>query len=185
MKITLDQKEIEQALVAFVSGQGICIADKNIAVTLIAGKELTAAIDISGGATQALVAAPVMSQEAAPVFGQIVEAASTTAAGTEDNDPDREAIKASLDKMGIVYLPKARTATLVALYEDAKAAREVMPAQPVTEAPAPAQEVENVFGNVFGAPAAEPVKEEPPFDVTSPVIKEEEELDDDRPLFGN
>lgn len=176
MKITLDQNEIEQALVSFVSNQGICIADKKIMVTLLAGKELTAAIEISHGISKP--ASPVVQRppEPAPVFGTPEIPQPTAAAVTppiheeeEDGGQDREAIKAELDKLGIAYQPKARTATLIALLEEAKAGK---PSPTVSEAEE---------GPMFGQTETEPaVPQEGP---AAPA--QSAPVDDDLPLFGS
>jgi len=50
MQITLNQAEIEKAIIAFVGEQGISITGKNVAVTLTAGRApngMSASIDIS------------------------------------------------------------------------------------------------------------------------------------------
>jgi len=50
MQVTLNQAEIERAIIAFVGNQGISITGKNVEVTLVAGRGpqgMTASIDIS------------------------------------------------------------------------------------------------------------------------------------------
>lgn len=52
MQVTLNQKEIETAIVTFVGNQGISTVGKRTEVTLIAGRGpngMTASIDISDG----------------------------------------------------------------------------------------------------------------------------------------
>lgn len=186
VQIVLDQKEIEKALLSHIGHLGISLANKHVSVTLVPGKELSAAISISGE--------PVTSTSVAAPVGPAVQTASIPAPAPkveETVDLNRDRIKAELDRRGIEYAPKAHTPTLQGLLEEAQAkeaAANQFAAAP-TSAPAvvveTTQEDAPLFGGggIFGAPAEpvpatpkEPVKETPPFDVDD---------DDNRPLFGS
>ena len=55
MQITLNQSEIENAIITFVGSQGIAITGKNVDVTLTAGRGpngMSASIDISNDAAK-------------------------------------------------------------------------------------------------------------------------------------
>ena len=187
MQITLNQKEIEKAIVDFVCGQGVPLGNRDVAIKLTVDKELTAAIVISSDtfsqgftsntattpknplpdvpSSEPKPAQPVATPE--PVFGTEVDA----------ETDDREAIKAELDALGIAYAAKAHTPTLKALLEEAKAAKTVVPAPE-----------ENATAGLFSGNTGEPTEtaEEPPFgtdNVESAAPTTEEELDD-KPLFG-
>lgn len=61
MQVTLNQKEIETAIITFVGNQGISTVGKRTEVTLIAGRGpsgMTASIEISDGEPQANVVTP-------------------------------------------------------------------------------------------------------------------------------
>lgn len=181
MQITLNQKEIEKAIVDFVCGQGVPLGNRDVAIKLTVDKELSAAIIISSDtfsqgftSTSGTPAPPDKtpwegaSPEPAPVFGT---------ADTDTEADDREAIKAELDALGIAYAAKAHTPTLRALLEEAKAAKTVVPAPE-----------ENATAGLFSGNTGEPTEtaEEPPFgtdNVESAAPTTEEELDD-KPLFG-
>ena len=187
MQITLNQKEIEKAIVDFVCGQGVPLGNRDVAIKLTVDKELTAAIVISSDtfsqgftsntattpknplpdvpSSEPKPAQPVATPE--PVFG--IEADTET--------DDREAIKAELDALGIAYAAKAHTPTLKALLEEAKATK--------TAYPVPAEEeTASMFGWNTEQPTA--LAEETPFDTnnTEQAAPTTEEELDDMPLFG-
>ena len=193
MKILLEQHEIEQALIQYIGQQGLPIAGNHIKVTLVADKELTAAIEITGK--------PSLVSNTGPIVRAAVADPEETEP-SEEPDPDRDALKAELDKLGIEYPPKTRTSTLVTLLEEAKAAAsaeekcvdcttsnvfgetvgalgETVGAYGVTvKEDAPSDEDTPIFGQ-NAEPPAQPKKEAPPFDVPGT-----EAPDDDTPLFG-
>lgn len=185
MKILLEQHEIEQALIQYIGQQGLPIAGNHIKVTLVADKELTAAIEITGK--------PSLVSNTGPIVRAAVADPEETEP-SEEPDPDRDALKAELDKLGIEYPPKTRTSTLVTLLEEAKAAAsaeekridcttsnvfgETAGAHGATEEDATSDEDTPIFGQ-NAEPPAQPKKEAPPFDVP-----DAEAPDDDMPLFG-
>lgn len=61
MQITLNQEEIEKAIITFVGNQGISITGRHVDVTLIAGRApngMSATINISNDDTPSLVPIP-------------------------------------------------------------------------------------------------------------------------------
>ena len=61
MKLTFDSSEIEQALISYVSTQGIDLADKNVSVSMTAGRGPnghTAELDITTKPTTNVSAIP-------------------------------------------------------------------------------------------------------------------------------
>ena len=86
MKLTFDSSEIEQALISYVSTQGIDLADKNVTVSMTAGRGPnghTAELDITTKKETNLSAIPTPvstdSKEAhTPLLDEL----------TEDSEPD-------------------------------------------------------------------------------------------------
>lgn len=186
MQITLNQKEIEEALVDYVGNQGISLSNRHINVSLVAGKELTAAIQISKEA----ITAPAKIQE--PLTGEPTVSA---------EDLDRETLKAELDRRGIEYAPKAHTPTLQSLLDEAQAKEEAEGDTPDPQPQAePALEEEkqdesavdtgSIFGNPSTVPQQQETAKEPdvPWKEQEAVEPEPEaekpEEEDNRPLFG-
>lgn len=169
MQIILTQKEIETALVDFVGGQGIPLQGKHINVDLIAGKELSASISVSGESKAQPAATATAEPEPTPVFAT----PEPTTSEPDDDNVDRDKLKAILDTNGIFYAPKARTATLVTLVDeiDDSAKAEDTPAE------SPAKPTTNIF-----APEAQ---DDPPFNLKDASVEEDAPVDDDKPLFGN
>lgn len=205
MKITLDHSEIEEAIISFVGSQGIPIADKHVSISLVTdGEDVRANIKVSNEkktsdhTVKPEPAKPQSPPEPEPVFENKLE---------PSENIDRERLKKELDQRNIHYAPKARTATLISLLEEAQDAedsttKEDTPQEESTENVFKANAEENVSaqetvveekeatGNLFGDSIEEEAEktstEETPFDTPSESsTKEEEEVDDDKPLFGN
>lgn len=150
MKITLEHEEIDQALIDFVRKQGLNVSAGDIEIKVQDGR-ISASV-----ATRFLTAAATT-----PSVPVAAEPTPTHNPVPEVEDADREAMKTQLNKLGIEYAPKARTATLQSLLEEAQAAAPTFP----PEQPDPQQSL--------------------PFDVEpAPTAPKVEEPDDDKPLFG-
>jgi len=170
MKITLEHNEIDQALIDFVRKQGLNVKAGDIQITVKDG-QISAAL-----ATTFLTAAAVPTETVSVPTAEVPQFGSPVV-----EEDDREVLKAELDKLGIEYAPKARTATLQSLLEEAQASH---------KEPAPTIPKEDTSA-LFGESAAATVSSEdpPPFEVgtlATPVapITATEEIDDDKPLFG-
>lgn len=166
MKITLDHEEIDQALIDFVRKQGLDVKAGDIQIKVQDGQisaSLATTFLTSIDPATPVAVAPKSSCCKAPV----VE--------THEEEPDREVLKAKLDKLGIEYAPKARTATLQSLVDEASGQQEFN---------FDAAKTEDTSDSIFGQaepPIEAAAEESPPFDTdTKPV----EEPDDDKPLFG-
>lgn len=181
MRITLDHQEIDQALIDYVRKQGLQVNPGDIDIHVENGK-ISAAISTSflTGAAVATQSTPVAVEPATqetPAVG-----ATEPNSAPEEQDVDRDQIKIELDKRSIEYAPKARTATLVALLEEAQAN---------DKQPAPEADTGNIFGGATDPDATEP-DDTPPFGMDDTPAEEPapkqpvtEEPDDDKPLFGN
>ena len=178
MQITLNQKEIEKAIVDFVCGQGVPLGNRDVAIKLTVDKELSAAIVISSNTfSQGFTSNTAASPEKLPVDSSAPGPAPVFGAEVDTETDDREAIKAELDALGIAYAAKAHTPTLKALLEEAKATK--------TAYPVPAEEeTASMFGGNTEQPTAP--AEESPFDTdnTEQAAPATEEELDDKPLFG-
>lgn len=200
MQITLNQKEIEKAIVDFVCGQGIPIAGRNVKIQLITGSDIKAAIEITGSGLSLDTtntthagccsnAFPDQQTQCTPIKEEKPVIADTT------EEVDREKLKKQLDALGIEYAPKAHTATLVSLLEEAQAAQAktgtplfgANEETAVTNEPAKPAEVVTETSSMFGSAVTTqaPAEEPPPFYVepAAPQQVTEEELDE-KPLFG-
>jgi len=167
MKITLDHAEIDQALIDFVRKQGLNVKAGDIQITVKDGQ-------ISAALATTFLTAVAVPVEAAPVSVP----ASIPVVTEPAEEGDREVLKAELDKLGIEYAPKARTATLQSLLEEAQASNK-------ESAPfIPKEDTSALFGESAAVTASS--EEPPPFDVETPVapVTATEEIDDDKPLFG-
>lgn len=178
MQITLNQKEIEKAIVDFVCGQGVPLGNRDVAIKLTVDKELSAAIVISSDTfSQGFTSNTAASPEKFPVDSSAPRPTPVYSTEVDAETDDREAIKAELDALGIAYAAKAHTPTLKALLEEAKATK--------TAYPVPAEEA---TASIFGGNAKQPTApaEEPPFDTdnTEQAAPATEEELDDKPLFG-
>jgi hypothetical protein len=78
MQITLNQDEIERAIITFVGNQGISITGKNVDVTLIAGRApngMSATINISNDDMP--TSTPTPRKAAAPTVVEVTEVETT------------------------------------------------------------------------------------------------------------
>lgn len=88
MQITLNQDEIEKAIITFVGNQGISITGKHVDVTLIAGRApngMSASINISNDDAPNLV-----TPRKTATFGASATAATVIDVADEDTDTEVE-----------------------------------------------------------------------------------------------